>query len=74
MAKKVVEVLIGPNGEVIVEAHGFKGKECKEATKFLEDALGKAGDIKKKAEWYLQNSTSLRRQRKLGVNGRKLCG
>ena len=72
--KRLIEVRVGPNGEVEVEAHGFKGKECKNSTKWLEEALGKEGDVRKKAEWYLTNSSSLRRQRKVGIDGAKLCG
>lgn len=74
MGQQVIEVLVGPNGEVKLEAHGFKGKSCKEATEFLEKALGGKQDTKVKAEWYVRNSTATRRLRKVGVDGSKLCG
>jgi len=74
MGQQIIEVLVGPNGEVKIEAHGYKGKSCEEATKFLEDALGDKADVKKKAEWYIKNSSNLRRQRRYGVDGSKLCG
>lgn len=74
MGEKLVEVMVGPNGEVKVEAHGFKGQGCKNATKFIEEALGKAKDTKEKAEWYINNSSQTRRLRRLGVDGSKLCG
>ncbi len=74
MADRVIEVQVGPEGEVIIEAHGFKGQGCKQSTEFLVEALGKAKDVKEKAEWYVNNSSQTRRLRKIGVDGRKLCG
>lgn len=42
---KYVEVIIDKNGATTVEAHGFAGGACREATKPLEDRLGaKEGD------------------------------
>ena len=72
--KKLVYLDVSPEGETYIETDGFKGKSCKNASKFLEEALGKSGDVKKKAEWFLLNQDNLRRERKLGVNGAKLCG
>ena len=75
MAKqKLIEVRVGPNGEVEIEGHGFTGSECDNQMKFLEDALGNKGDTVKKAEWFLKNSKSLRVQRRVGVDGANLCG
>jgi len=39
-------------GEAKVEAQGFKGSSCQDATKFLKDALGQCTDFQRKAEWY----------------------
>jgi len=74
MADRIVEVRVGPEGEVIIEGHGFKGRGCTESAEFLVEALGSVRDSKKKAEWYLENSTSTRHLRRIGVDGRKLCG
>jgi hypothetical protein len=73
MTKKI-EILFGPNGEVEIEAFGFKGKGCKQATKFLEDALGTAKDTKTKIEWFVKNAESIQRNKKYGYNPAKLCG
>ena len=35
-----IEILVSPSGETRVTTHGFIGAECREATKFLEAALG----------------------------------
>lgn len=42
-------------GEVKVEAMGFKGSSCQDATKFLADTLGESKDFQKKKEWYEKN-------------------
>ncbi|MEM4721741.1 MAG: DUF2997 domain-containing protein [Candidatus Methanomethylicaceae archaeon] len=43
------------SGEAKVEARGFKGNSCADATKFLKDALGQCSDFQRKAEWYEKN-------------------
>lgn len=40
-------------GATTVETDGFFGRSCKDASKFLEEALGQAGDEKLKTEYYL---------------------
>ncbi len=39
-------------GEVKVDAKGFIGSSCAEATKFLKDTLGESSDFQRKASWY----------------------
>lgn len=39
-------------GEAKIEARGFKGSSCADATKFLRDTLGQCKDFQRKAEWY----------------------
>ena len=43
MAKKV-EITFGKDGSVAVEAFGFKGASCEEATAFLDELFGKPTD------------------------------
>jgi len=71
---KQIKILYGPNGEIEIEAVGYKGKGCKEATKFLEDALGTEKDTKRKAEWFLQNAESIQKGKNYGYNPAALCG
>ena len=42
-------------GECKVEAQGFHGSGCAEATKFLRDTLGAVKDFQEKAEWFEVN-------------------
>jgi len=37
---KVIEIVVDPKGEAIVQTRGFSGGECREASKFVEQALG----------------------------------
>jgi hypothetical protein len=71
---KQIKLLFGPNGEIEIEAMGYKGKGCKEATKFLEDALGTEKDTKRKVEWFLQNDKGIQMGKKYGYNPAQLCG
>ena len=35
-----IEITVSPNGEITVETRGFRGKGCRAASKFIEEALG----------------------------------
>jgi Protein of unknown function (DUF2997) len=37
---KTIEITVGPRGETKVETRGFTGDSCREASKFVEQALG----------------------------------
>ncbi len=37
---KVIEITVDPKGEATVQTRGFTGSECREASKFVEQALG----------------------------------
>ena len=50
--KKEIEVIVDPQGGVSIEAVCFKGSDCEKATEFLEKALGKTINRKRKAEFY----------------------
>jgi hypothetical protein len=47
-----IEVSVSPAGEITVEAEGYTGNTCEEATRFLEEALGLPGKRTRKAEFY----------------------
>jgi len=50
--KRVIEVMVGPAGELKIEAVGFVGADCEKATAFLEQALGIAKARQKKSEFH----------------------
>ena len=37
---KTIEITVSPGGEAKVETRGFAGSECREASRFVEQALG----------------------------------
>ena len=50
--KRTIEIIIGPGGEIKIDAIGFKGADCEKATAFLEKALGVVGQKSKKPEFH----------------------
>ena len=38
---KIIEIIVAPNGQTKVETKGFTGNQCQQASKFIEQALGK---------------------------------
>ena len=50
--KKVIRVIVGPKGETRVETKGFSGGECREASRFIEQALGQPVGEQLTAEFY----------------------
>lgn len=47
-----IKVTITPTGETTVEAIGFRGKACQDATKALEQALGAVKSVRRKPEFH----------------------
>ena len=37
---KVIEIVVDPKGETMLQTKGFTGAECRDATESLERALG----------------------------------
>jgi hypothetical protein len=37
---QVIEILITPSGQSTVQTKGFSGSSCREASRFIEQALG----------------------------------
>lgn len=37
---RIIEVTVSTSGETRIETRGFSGNSCREASRFLEDALG----------------------------------
>jgi Protein of unknown function (DUF2997) len=60
-----IEILIAPDGTLTIDAVGFKGADCDQATKFLEQALGLTAEKQRKPEYH----QTMRRQsqQKLGT-------
>jgi hypothetical protein len=61
---KTIEVIISASGEIKIDAVGFKGADCEQATKFLEEALGTVHQKQKKPEYHQRSKNKL--QQKVG--------
>jgi hypothetical protein len=59
---RTIEIILGTTGEIQIDAVGFQGPDCEQATKFLEEALGVVGQKNKKPEYH-QRSTKANQQR-----------
>jgi hypothetical protein len=49
---KTIEITVGPRGETKVETRGFSGDTCREASRFVEQALGSPTAETLTAEFY----------------------
>ena len=56
---KIIEIIVSPTGETRLETKGFTGEECKEASKFVEEALGVKQVEQVTAEFHQIQSTQL---------------
>jgi hypothetical protein len=59
---KRIEVIVSPTGETKVTTKGFAGTECQQASRFVEEALGKRTADRLTSEFYsaAANSQALR--------------
>ena len=49
---KIIEIIVNPKGETTVETRGFAGSSCRDASRFVEEALGRRTDEKLTAEFH----------------------
>jgi len=61
--KKTIEVSVSPAGAISIEAEGYSGSGCEDATRFLEEALGLPGKRKRKSEFYRRRNRNTNQQR-----------
>lgn len=54
---KTIEITVLPNGQTKVETKGFVGAECRQASQFIEKALGQQADEVLKAEFHQSASS-----------------
>ncbi len=53
---KTIEIVVSPTGETNVETKGFTGSSCRDASRFIEQALGKSTGEKLTAEFHQSES------------------
>ena len=56
-ASKTTEIIIAPNGQSKVETKGFTGSECRDASRFVELAIGQQTNEILKSEFHQTATT-----------------
>jgi hypothetical protein len=59
-SKPIIEVTVSPTGEVSVQTRGYAGSSCRQASAFLEKALGQVAKDRPTAEMYQAQVTRQR--------------
>ena len=49
---RTIEIIFAPNGQSTVETKGFVGSACRDASRFIEQALGQSTGETLKAEFH----------------------
>ena len=49
-----IEIIVSPSGQTRVETRGFAGSECRQASQFIEQALGQQTSEQLTAEFHQQ--------------------
>jgi hypothetical protein len=57
---RVIEVVVSPQGEAVVQTKGYARADCLQTSRFLEQALGERGAERLTAEFYQAAPTELR--------------
>ena len=53
---KTIELIISPTGQTTVQTKGFAGSSCQEASRLIEQALGKRTGEQLTSEFHQSNS------------------
>jgi hypothetical protein len=59
---KMIEITVAANGQTSVQTKGFTGAECRQASEFIETALGRRTDEQLTSEFYAQEAQQQRLQ------------
>ncbi len=51
-SKERIDVWISPEGAITLDAVGYTGSTCEEATRFLEESLGTVGHKQRTRDYY----------------------
>ena len=61
---KTIEITVAPNGQTQVQTKGFLGASCRDASRFLEQALGERTDERLTAEFHQTESAQQNHQQR----------
>jgi hypothetical protein len=57
-----IEVIVSPTGETKIETRGFAGASCRDASRFVEEALGQRLGEQLTAEFHAEATIAARQQ------------
>ena len=63
-SNKTIEIIIKPDGQTSVQTRGFAGPSCREASRFIEQALGNTTGEQLTAEFHQTGSAQRQVSRK----------
>ena len=49
---RIIEIIVSPDGQTRMETNGYAGQECREASKLVEQALGRRAEEQVTAEFH----------------------
>ena len=61
-----IEVRISPQGQITIDAKGYTGRSCEEATRFLEQELGTVGRKQRTRDWYRPQANQNQQTNRIG--------
>jgi len=59
---KTIEITVRPDGTTSIQTVGFTGPACREASRFIEEALGQRIAEQRTAEFYQAQTVEQRQQ------------
>jgi hypothetical protein len=59
---KTIEIIVTPEGKTTVQTVGFTGASCRDASKFVEEALGQRLSERLTTEFHQQSAESVHQQ------------
>jgi hypothetical protein len=65
---RTIEIIVAPNGQSQVQTKGFTGSSCRQASGFIEQALGQRTSEQLTAEFYQQELQPQTHQLKGGAH------
>jgi hypothetical protein len=54
---QIIEVIVSPDGQTKIETKGFQGSACRDASRFIEQALGQQTSEQLTAEFHQAQPT-----------------
>ena len=61
---RTIEVIVSPAGEATVQTKGFSGSSCRDASRFIERALGERATEQLTADFYQPQASGVHADQK----------